>query len=117
VLQFGYKTKTNHYKKGGYNVSENNGNDKLIYKGLPLIRSGNIIYYGNMSDKYIVMIQILSTKLVKDLNVATKVSVQLQLTDSSVSPKDRIVRRSEKEGIYDALDLASIWLARAMNAN
>jgi len=98
-------------------LPENNESEKLIYKGLPLIRQDNIIYYGNMSDKYIVVIQVLSTKPVKDLNVASKVSVQLQLTDSSLSPKDRIVKRSEKEGIYDALDIASIWLARAMSNN
>lgn len=51
----------------------------LEYKGHPLQRKDNIIYYGSFADKYIVMLQILDTKKVKDLDVATKVSVQLQL--------------------------------------
>ena len=63
----------------------------LEYKGHPLQRKDNIIYYGSFADKYIVMIQILDTKKVNDLDVATKVSVQLQLTDASIKSRDRIV--------------------------
>ena len=37
-------------------------NDFLMYKDKPLVRKGNTIYYGNMSDKYVIMFQILSTK-------------------------------------------------------
>ena len=55
----------------------------LEYKGHPLQRKDNFIYYGSFADKYIIMMQILETKKVKDLDVATKVSVQLQLTDDS----------------------------------
>ena len=51
----------------------------LEYKGHPLQRKDNIIYYGSFADPYIVMLQILDTKKVKDLDVATKVSVQLQM--------------------------------------
>ena len=54
---------------------------ELVYKGHPLRRKDNIIYFGSMADKYIIMLQILETKKVEDLDVATKVSVQLQLTD------------------------------------
>ena len=66
-------------------------NKPLEYKGHPLQRAGNIVYYGSMSDKYVIMLQIMDTKKVKDLDVATKVSVQLQLTDPSVKSRDRIV--------------------------
>ena len=34
----------------------------LQYKGHPLMRKENIIYYGSMSDKYIIMMQILDSK-------------------------------------------------------
>ena len=34
----------------------------LTYKGRPLVRGGNTIYYGNMSDDYVCVLQILSTK-------------------------------------------------------
>ena len=53
----------------------------LSYKGHPLRRKDNLIYYGTMAEKYIIMLQILDTKKVDDLDVATKVAVQLQLTD------------------------------------
>lgn len=86
----------------------------LEYKGHPLQRAGNIIYYGSMADKYIIMLQILETKTVKDMEVATKVSVQLQLTDPTIKSRDRIVKKSEKSGFYEAMDVASVWLDRAL---
>lgn len=86
----------------------------LEYKGHPLQRAGNIIYYGSMADKYIIMLQILETKKVKDMDVATKVSVQLQLTDPTIKSRDRIVKKSEKSGFYEAMDVASVWLDRAL---
>ena len=86
---------------------------KLMYKGLPLRRKDNLIYYGNMSDKYIVMLQILDTEPVQDLNLAKRVSVQLQLTDPDIRSRDRVVKKSEKEGVYTALDLGAVWLERA----
>ena len=88
---------------------------KLMYKGLPLRRKDNLIYYGNMSDKYIVMLQILDTEPVQDLALAKRVSVQLQLTDPDIRSRDRVVKKSEKEGIYTALDLGAVWLERALN--
>ena len=86
----------------------------LEYKGHPLQRKDNIIYYGSFADKYIVMLQILDTKKVGDLDVATKVSVQLQLTDPNARSRDRIVKKSEKDGLYTALDFGCVWLERAL---
>lgn len=88
----------------------------LLYKGRPLMRKDNIIYYGSMADPYIVMMKILETKMVGNTEVASKVSVQLELTDQSVKPRDRVTKRSEKDGIYSALDVGSVWLERALNA-
>ena len=84
-----------------------------MYKGLPLRRKDNLIYYGNMSDKYIVMLQILDTEPVEDLSLAKRVSVQLQLTDPDIRSRDRVVKKGEKEGLYTALDLGAVWLERA----
>ena len=86
----------------------------LEYKGHPLQRKDNIIYYGSFADKYIIMMQILDTKKVKDLDVATKVSVQLQLTDPDLKSRDRVVKKSEKDSLYAAMDVASVWLDRAL---
>ena len=86
----------------------------LEYKGHPLRRKDNLIYFGSMADKYIIMLQILETKKVKDLDVASKVSVQLQLTDPDIKSRDRVVKKSEKDSLYAAMDVASVWLERAL---
>ena len=87
----------------------------LVYKDHPLRRSDNLIYYGSMADKYIVMLQILETKKEQDMEVATKVSVQLQLTDPDLKSRDRVVKKSEKDSLYAAMDVGSIWLERALS--
>ena len=86
----------------------------LMYKGHPLMRLGNMIYYGSMADSHIIMLQILETKKVGEADIATRVSVQLQLTDPSVKSRDRIVKKGEKAGLYTALDFGCVWLERAL---
>lgn len=86
----------------------------LVYKGHPLRRKDNLIYYGSMADKYIIMFQIMSTKKVQDLDVANKVVVQLQLTDPDLKSRDRVVKKSEKDSLYAAMDVAAVWLDRAL---
>ena len=87
---------------------------ELEYKGHPLRRKDNIIYFGSMADKYIIMMQIMDTKKVDDLDVASRVSVQLQLTDPELKSRDRVVKKSEKDSLYAAMDVASVWLERAL---
>ena len=89
----------------------------LSYKGHPLRRKDNLIYYGTMAEKYIIMLQILSQKKDQDLDVATKVSVQLQLTDPDLKSRDRVVKKTEKDGLYNAMDVAAVWLDRALANN
>lgn len=86
----------------------------LVYKGHPLMRKDNLIYYGSMADTHIVMLQILETKKVQDADIATRVSVQLQLTDPAAKGRDRIVKKGEKPGLYTALDFGCVWLERAL---
>jgi len=86
----------------------------LTYKGYPIMRKDKLTYLGSMSDSHIVLLQILETKDVQGTPVATKVSVELQLTDPSVRAKDRIVKKSEKDGYYTALDVGCVWLKRAL---
>ena len=86
----------------------------LMYKGRPLMRKDNIVYYGSMADSHIVMLQILESKKIGEIDVASKVSVQLQLTDPAAKSRDRIVKKSEKNGLYAALDVGCVWLERAL---
>ena len=87
----------------------------LVYKNHPLRRIDNLIDYGSMADKYIVMFQILETKKEQGMDVATRVSVQLQLTDPEIKSRDRVVKKSEKDSLYAAMDVGSIWLERALS--
>ena len=87
----------------------------LSYKGHPLRRKDNLIYYGTMAEKYIIMLQILSTQNVDGLEMANKVSVQLQLTDPDLKSRDRVVKKREKDSLYAAIDVAAVWLDRALS--
>ena len=86
----------------------------LVYRGHPLRRVDNLIYYGSMADKYIVLLQILDTVKEQDMDVAKRVSVQLQLTDPDLKSRDRVVKKSEKDSLYAAMDVGCIWLERAL---
>ncbi|MDR0248470.1 MAG: hypothetical protein LBI44_02245 [Oscillospiraceae bacterium] len=89
----------------------------LTYKGRPLMRKDNLVYYGSMAEKYIIMMQVLETRPFGEGSIASKVSVQLQLTDPDLKSRDRIVKKAEKDGLYSALDVGAVWLERALAQN
>ncbi|MEG1427198.1 MAG: hypothetical protein RSC76_05870 [Oscillospiraceae bacterium] len=84
------------------------------YRGKPLVRCGDTIYFGDMSDKYVIKIDIKTKKKVDNLEIADKVTVQLLCTDPEVSLKKRVEKTSEKNGLYLALDIADAWLTRKL---
>ncbi len=88
----------------------------LTYKGKPIVRKGDTIYYGDTAEKYIIMLKILTTKDVSGQKVADKVSVQLMLSDPNAKEKDKTVKKSEKVGLYNAMDIGAIWLDRALKS-
>lgn len=89
-------------------------NKTLTYKGHPLRRKDNLIYYGSMADKYIIMIQVMSTAKEGGLSVANKVHLQLQLTDPDLKSRDRVVKKNDLPDLFSAIDMGSIWLMRAL---
>ena len=89
-------------------------NGFLTYKGFPLVRHEDVIYYGNMTDDYVVMLQILSKTKVNDMDVANKIKVYQMSTDLSLPPNKAVTKTSEKESLYEALALANAWLSRAV---
>ena len=90
-------------------------NAVLMYKGRPLMRKDKLIYYGSMADSHIVMLQILETKQGNGQEVASRVSVQLQLTAPDPKSRDRLEKKSEKDSLYAAMDVACVWLERALS--
>ncbi len=89
------------------------GNSFLTYKGKPIVRKGNTIYYGNMNDPFVIMLLITSTHEVNGVKIADKVKVQLVDTNEP-NPLAAIVKSSDKNGLWAAIDIASIWLQRAL---
>ncbi len=83
-------------------------NKFLNYKGKPLVRKGKTVYFGNMADKYITRLTILS----ENNDIAEKIKIELMLSDTGLDEKSRITKQSEKIGFYEALDIAAIWLDR-----
>ncbi|MBQ4153288.1 MAG: hypothetical protein IJD11_02935 [Oscillospiraceae bacterium] len=84
------------------------------YKGKPLVRKGDTVYYGDMSDPYVVMLNIQGTEKKFDMDMAGNVTIQLMATDPTINPLESIIKRGEKKGFYPALELADIWLQRAL---
>lgn len=83
-----------------------------MYKGFPLVRKNKDIYYGNMSDEFVANIRIVSTHKENELDVADKVKVTLMRTAKDIDAKDMIVKSSDRNSLYEALDVANIWLTR-----
>lgn len=89
-------------------------NAPLTYKGRPLVRCKSEIYYGDPEQSAVVFMQVLSTREESGETVADRVHMMLLSTDVSLSPKDRILKQSDKNGLYNALDFASILLDRQL---
>ena len=86
--------------------------NRLLYKGKPLVRCGDEIFYGEPGAKYVVNIKILSDKLVAGAEIADRVHVTL-VDNCASSPRERAVKESDKNGLFAALDIGTIWLERA----
>ena len=86
----------------------------LMYKGKPLVRQGQFLFYGFPDDKYILFMNILESKKVGNVDIATRVLVQIQSTDNEVSFNDKIIKQCEKRNFYDAFEIGVIWLEREL---
>ncbi len=86
------------------------------YKGKPLVRCGDELYFGSMAERFVIRMQIKSKKTVGDTEIADKVAIQLLCTDPDLSPRKQLVKSSEKTGLYVALDIADVWLERALKS-
>ena len=83
----------------------------LMYKGKPLVREKNLICYGNMTDKCYLSMLILTNKTVGSVEVPNNVLVQVLTTGEN----PRIIKQGNKNGLYEAFDIGTIWLERALS--
>ncbi len=88
-------------------------NQFMTYKGYPLVRKGNDIYYGYMSDDFVVMMQVEKQTEMDGIAVSQKIRLYQMSTDEKLNPIEAIVNTSERDSLYEALDVAVAWLQRA----
>lgn len=86
-------------------------NKLFYYRGFPLIRSGNTIFYGCAGDAFAARLTIKDTKPVADLEVPNKVMVQLLPRNPADVDK---ARKGDFIGFYEALDTAHVWLSEVL---
>ena len=84
--------------------------DELMYKERPLVRRGNVMYYGFLDDKFIVKLEVKDSEKENDIEMATKVTVQLTTNNTKLQGNERMIKKSEREGLYAAIDLGNVWL-------
>lgn len=87
--------------------------DFLTYKGMPLVRKGNEIYYGDMSLPQVVKFEVISVQKTDSGNLPEKVKVLLMKSDIQLADKDRILKQTVKDSFFEALDVGFVWLERA----
>ena len=88
----------------------------LTYKDKPIVKCGKEIYYGDMSEPYVVRFNVLSTKKEGDDTIPEKVSVELLKSDTQLPEKERVSKSTVKDSFFDALDVGFIWRERALKS-
>ncbi len=83
----------------------------MTYKNYPVVRKGNEMYYGYMSDPTVVYLKLEQQEKMHGITTAKKVEFYLMSTDIE-NPKPPL-QRAERENLYEALDVAAEWLNRA----
>ncbi len=82
----------------------------LEYKGKPLVRQGNELYYGDMSENYYLFLMIMDET--EDASLGTKIPGKVLI--QVLSTKDhKPLKQKVVDGLYEAFDLGTAWLERA----
>ena len=86
----------------------------LMYKGKPLVRCGDRIYYGNLEDKYILALDIAESEDSNGAKRSTKVKIQL-MDNTGELGKGQVFRKAERDNLYKAIDIGEWWLQDALS--
>ena len=86
------------------------GGKYLMYKDRPLVREGDTICYGDMTEKYILVLEIMNYKEADDLRLPGDILVQVVESQD----QNRIYRQGSKQGLYEAFGYGLIWLDQAL---
>lgn len=100
---------TTEKKTNSKKASENQ--EILTYNGKPLVRCGNIIYYGKPEDKYVVIFRLEDQEPLGDLQIAKRVIIELKTNEGK---RSQLIRQAERDGLYRAFDIGMFWLEQAL---
>ena len=95
-------------------MAKENTGKPLLFKGKPLVRAGNTIYYGDLADPFIAMLQITGTEKSNDIELPSHIAVQILSTDEDLPILERIMQNTVQDNLYDAVNIAAIWLERIL---
>lgn len=84
------------------------GGKHLEYMGKPLVRQDDTICYGDMSEKYILILEIFDYD--KETNLPKTVLIQVVESQDT----NKIIKQGQKEGLSNAFSLGLVWLERAL---
>lgn len=84
----------------------------LTYKGKPLVREGNTICYGDMTEKCILVLEIMKYKEEGGAKLPDKILIQV------IDSKDptKIIKQGQKNGLYEAFAMGTVWLEMALKS-
>ena len=85
----------------------------LTYKGKPLLRCGNRVYYGYLDDKYILVLDIIESEKMNDIEISKKVLLRV-MDNTGELGQGEVFRKTERESLYAALDTGEWWLKQAI---
>ena len=88
---------------------ENNAEQKYFtYDGKPMVRRGDVIYYGDLKEKYVIIFTIVSKKPVGNTEIADLVTIELSTNNGN--GKEKVLRKAKRNGLYEAFDVGEFWL-------
>ncbi len=82
----------------------------FYYRGFPLVRKGNEIYYGSMGDSFVTKLTIRETENLNGKELPSNVMVQLMPTNGDFSK----AKKGNMNSLYEALDTAYVWLSKEL---
>ena len=84
-------------------------NTILTYKGKPMQRRENVIYFGSFQEDFMIHFTITDTKKTGEIDIATNVLIELKDNRTGAT-----VKKAERENLYKAIDIAEFWLFDAL---
>ena len=82
----------------------------LMYQGKPLIRQDNAYVWGDMNDRAVLSLFVLSNKEVNGHEVPDNILVQVLSTDEART----CLKQGQKNGLFAALDIGAVWLKKEL---